>query len=389
MPFEYRIILDFEAISSNFVKRLPRNKNIKTYDVVYCVSFSISNLIKNKKQYSKFLFSELQNKDIYEIENELFWKMITYIYKITNTNSIDQIIQKVEFYGWNPELENQFFKRIAKKNKLNPILVNHILPNCKSRFSLDKITTGTKYSHCFFKFINDIVPNYYEKNKDRPGYLAAVLGYIIFCKNHSIVIKEKSLEKIAQNTTNKILWSEILQYSNSDVFKTVYMFKQIKKFDNFTKDYLAFSQMLKKQFDQKMIPIKMENKYLKNILKILNIINKYKKYDFQNILKFTIDLNNPNFVDSIIKKINLFTLKNSNKDLNDFKLLIESFEYNKKEQNYNYFNLDKISNVIEENNKKIKQYEDEKKNKNIMFIESFSPKYVAIKSKEKWWLKLI
>ncbi|MFV8401058.1 hypothetical protein [Mycoplasma sp. 005V] len=216
-----KVFIDFEAITFNFLKRLPGN--IKADMLPYCYTIGMyrdndvekgfmtkTSLMSFKdfdyRTYIKKLKSNLIN-DISILAKE----------KITFQN----IDEKIEFYGWNPQMENDILNRLFQVNCFNASKYKG-----KRMLSL-KIVVPHLDRDDYFKATRKLFalkqPDVDRDIFNDPGFAAAYLGYIRFLLFNKT---KKSANKINLSLKDlHLIDTDIVNYNKDDVLKLDYCYR--------------------------------------------------------------------------------------------------------------------------------------------------------------------
>lgn len=367
MEFEYQVILDFEAINEQHLHKFHNNLKKRT---IFCVSIGIRKN-SDKKFITTYLLADFKDEKL--IQNNLLEQIKNFIELNTSYSSWEEISKKIQFIGWNPDLENSFFKEVFKDKEIS-IKVKNVIKNSKFSFSLDRLTKKSKYDKEFFTNIKNTSLKIYEKYKDRLGFLASLCGMLIFCKINKRKTYKKDLNTLLTNINLKQLKNDLYFYSIHDTYKTICLYQHPKELNLFIEDY----KNLQKEVydDSNLIELKSKYKIMMNLNKINDFINSKKTNHMKSINDLINTLNNKVYLDNFLINENFEDrnkfqklLKKHLNDLNTNKRNIENLEFKN-------IQIIELEEQISKLKKIIDEIENEKKQILITFKENFFIKYI-------------
>ncbi|WLP85338.1 hypothetical protein [Mycoplasma seminis] len=247
-----KVFIDFEAITNNFLKRIPRKIDVPFLPYCYTVGMYKNNDSKNafliKSSLMSFKNFKAKNYVIKLKQNILNDLSILAKEEITLKN----IDEKIEFYGWNPQMENLILNHLFnvpcynasqyRRNKPISLSLKTVVPHDGEQhyFAETKRIIKSKKAGIDIDIFND------------PGFAAAFLGYLRFLHFNKIALPKKGL-KLSDQDFQKID-TDIINYNKDDVLKLDYCYKnqsiimqRSKKLDGLNQDINKHSSLLKNQ----------------------------------------------------------------------------------------------------------------------------------------------
>ncbi|WP_027334634.1 hypothetical protein [Mycoplasmopsis felifaucium] len=239
------IIIDFEAVSNPFYKKLGIKNFPESYErtgLFLCYSLAFKKDCSSKWQYHFYIPTGKKLNNYLNLKDYLLEDLFLFIKSKINIQNWDDVAKQIQFFGWNPGLENAFFQSFKQTKK--KIIVNNIYDYTES-ISLDKLFEGSKFKKSFFKTkLNHVKQNYPYKLaelEDKCGFIAAEYGYFLLIKQ-----KEKLWKRPFKNVRDKYktfdllsiktIVEELSQYSKFDSFKESFIYDHINQFNLFLKD---------------------------------------------------------------------------------------------------------------------------------------------------------
>ncbi|SJZ50356.1 hypothetical protein [Mycoplasmopsis verecunda] len=214
-----KVFIDFEAITNNYLKRLPINLNIRF--LPYCYTIGIYRDNDPKKAFmTRTSIMSFKSFKYRVYINKLKSNLLSDISILAKEEiTIQNIKNKVEFYGWNPEMENVILNKLFNTNCFNvsrhkgrPVALKIIVPH------LENVDYFPQTKKILTEKFDDI--NIEEFNE--PGFACSYLGYIRLCLFNKFKMPGKI--RITQLDFQTID-SEIVNYNKEDVIKLDYCYK--------------------------------------------------------------------------------------------------------------------------------------------------------------------
>ncbi|VEU70320.1 hypothetical protein [Mycoplasmopsis glycophila] len=206
------LFVDFEAITPNFLHKIPKYKNIKD-EIVYC--FTLGKVINKDKTIFKTYFIDLSNFDVKIYSDNLTKTLEQAIYDFVGPN-LTISNQTIQFLGWNAHLENKITSKYLKI-QTNSIDDNHI--------SLDNVALKLGYQDVDHFLELDKINLKLSSQTDKKGKIAAYLGYILFAYYNN---ETKQIDKL--NYDDILLIKEMVKnYNEADVKQTIFILKNLPK----------------------------------------------------------------------------------------------------------------------------------------------------------------
>ncbi|QNM93510.1 hypothetical protein H9M94_02775 [Mycoplasma sp. Pen4] len=214
MKEKLKVYIDFESITHNFLRRCYLNSKIGFLPYLYTVGLHRNNDLSQKFVHKSSLmtFKNFNFKNYYEKLAENLLNDISIISgeDINRENYLD----KIEFYGWNPGMENTVLNRILNvgcKNIIHDhefktsISLKLVIPNDESVYFEEtaKIDALNKPDSPFMKH-------------DDPGFRSSFLGYQRFINFNNINTYDRI---ILSNEDLIIIDKELINYNKDDVLK--------------------------------------------------------------------------------------------------------------------------------------------------------------------------
>lgn len=275
---EITAVIDFEAISNPYIKWLGfSNKS----ELVYCYTIAarIKNDENNKWQYHTFVADIEQNDSYKKITTKVLNDIALFFEQKFELKSWKQITDKVIFYGWNPFLEQKFFK-MFKQSK--DIKMQSFYNHRRMLLSIDKLFCGSELDKNFFPTRDKAIAKLEgDEGRFEDGRIASEYGYYLYCiKKERKKINDKF--DIFKHLNEKIIVDELKEYSYYDVYKTVFIYEHKKELRRFINDLTH----MRKQQNKVIGEIKQQYLLyeLKTIEKLLRkAVEKYPHYHFPKI----------------------------------------------------------------------------------------------------------
>ncbi|MHA3795838.1 hypothetical protein [Mycoplasma sp. VS31B] len=216
-----KVFIDFEAITNNFLKRLPINLNIRFLPYCYTIGVYRNNDVKNGFITKTSLMS-FKNFELRTYRKKLKVNLLNDISilakeKITEENLHD----KVEFYGWNPQMEN-----LILNNLFGIECFNASKHNGKQMLSL-KIVVPHMHKDNYFQETKKIFaakqPEVEQNIFNDPGYAASYLGYMRFIAFSKLNKKKYKINLTLDDIA--LIDTDIMNYNKDDVIKLDYCYR--------------------------------------------------------------------------------------------------------------------------------------------------------------------
>ncbi|MBN4084672.1 hypothetical protein [Mycoplasma sp. CSL10166] len=336
MNKKLEIYIDFEAITSNFLKRFfkdtPHNMD---FPYIYTVGFyKDGNLVLETDHIELNKIWNLENL-IYQTKTIIKKKLTNSIRRITGIKNLEISSNNIEFLVWGNSLEDNIIEPMfgfKTKNiqKGNGVSIDRVVPSKLFNEKYFEKMTSIKNQDALYKgSIIKIKPEFSN------GALCSVLGAILILNNFKNSHQHKNYKVILTKNERSIIMNCIAKYNKDDVNKIAFIHKNIEK-----------KEIIEKQI----------HKYIKIINSLRNQEVKLNKMnDIFKLLDKNINLNKETKIgDAIDKIIKIFEQKNQ---INT-KVTIKFYDFLPTFKEYNKDNSFVLRN-IKLNRRKIKEVKEQ------------------------------
>ncbi|MCU4706656.1 hypothetical protein [Mycoplasma sp. CSL7503-lung] len=302
MNKKIEIYIDFEAITSNFLKRIFKDAPHNTdCPYIYTVGFyKDDNLILETNYIDLDKIWNLENL-IHQTKIIMKKKLINSIRRITGIKNLQITSNNIDFLVWGNSLEDNIIEPMFGFKTKNIQKGGGI--------SIDKVVPSKIFNEKYFKKMNNI------KNQDalykgsiikvKPefsnGALCSVLGAILILNNFKNSRQHKSYKSILTKDERSTVLDCIAKYNKDDVNKIAFIHKNIEKkeiIENQIHKYIKIINNLRNQeiklnkinhifkLLEKNINLNKETKTGDAINKIIEIFQLKNQFDFESSIKF-------------------------------------------------------------------------------------------------------
>ncbi|MFV8499987.1 hypothetical protein ACNQ1M_02730 [Mycoplasma sp. VS424B] len=216
-----KVFIDFEAITNNFLKRLPGNLNVQFLPYCYTIGMYRENDL-NKGFMTKTSMMSFKNFNYRTYLNKLKSNLLNDLSILAKEEiSAANLAEKVEFYGWNPQMENIILNKLFGINCFNASKYNG-----KRLLSL-KIVVPHLHRDDYFIATRALFeakqPEVDTSIFDDPGFAASFLGFIRFQLFNKAKKPTNKLNLTLQDL--QIIDTDIVNYNKDDVLKLDYCYR--------------------------------------------------------------------------------------------------------------------------------------------------------------------
>lgn len=276
------VIIDFEAVSNPFKTYLGLGK-AKDSELFFCYSIAFKTKEGTGGWTNHFYIPQISwiNNPLH-LGRMILKDIFRYIKNKIGAKSWKEINNNIQFYGWNPELENHFFESFDETKNL--IKVKNVYSH-DELISLDKLFDHSSFDKSFFQTKVNFLKskNLYDKNswRQQNGFTAAEYGYFYIYHHRKINARSvRDYYKYSKNLEEGTLKNELSEYSKYDVIKASFIYDHINEFQTFLADYKVVKQKLKKELGDYRASIHLkEYRNLYSVMKLFFKNNPYSNKD--------------------------------------------------------------------------------------------------------------